>query len=84
MKKIIPVVALLLVGACSPMYTKGEVAYDFVGCHEVVKNPNEGETAFFILPGLINLHPGDKLYFKQVNKLTLEVGSVKTGKKCND
>jgi hypothetical protein len=31
--------------ACTPHYKKGEVAYDFVGCHTVgAENPKNGET----------------------------------------
>ena len=79
------VAILMLVGAtiaCTPIYKKGEVAYDFVGCHTVgAENPKEGETAWAIWPSN-KLKEGQKLYFKQVNPETLEVGKVKTATPC--
>ena len=68
--------------ACTPHYKKGEVAYDFVGCHTVgAENPKEGETAWAIWPGN-KLKEGQKLYFKKVNPETLEIGKVQTATPC--
>lgn len=80
------ILIILLAGvtmACTPIYKKGEVAYDFVGCHTVgAENPKNGETAFAIWPGN-KLLEGQRLYFKQVNPDTLEVGKVQTATPCN-
>ena len=68
--------------ACTPHYKKGEIAYGWVGCHEVgPENPKDGETAFFILRSN-KLKEGQKLYFKQVHPETLTVNKVKTATPC--
>jgi hypothetical protein len=68
--------------ACTPIYKKGEVAYDFVGCHTVgAENPKEGETAWAIWPGN-KLKEGQKLYFKKVNPETFEISKVQTATPC--
>ena len=78
---------IMLVGvtvACTPHYNKGEVAYDYVGCHTVgTDNPKNGETAWAIWPGN-KLKEGQQLYFKQVNPETLEVGKVQTATPCSE
>lgn len=73
MKKLIIVIAAsLLLAACGKrIHNKEEVAYAFVGCHEVIQNPaSTGEKAFL---GFIDLEVGDRIWFKRVN----DNGSVK-------
>jgi|TARA_B110000977_G_scaffold129583_1_gene165243 hypothetical protein len=82
MKILVVMLLAVTVIACTPIYKKGEVAYDFVGCHTVgAENPKNGETAWAIWPGN-KLKEGQKLYFKQVNPETLEIGKVQTATPC--
>ena len=82
MKILVVMLLAVTVIACTPIYKKGEVAYDFVGCHTVgAENPKEGETAWAIWPGN-KLKEGQKLYFKKVNPETPEIGKVKTATPC--
>ena len=82
MKILVVMLLAVTVIACTQIYKKGEVAYDFVGCHTVgAENPKNGETAWAIWPGN-KLKEGQKLYFKQVNPETLEIGKVQTATPC--
>ena len=82
MKILVVMLLAVTVIACTPIYKKGEVAYDYVGCHTVgAENPKNGETAWAIWPGN-KLKEGQKLYFKQVNPETLEIGKVQTATPC--
>ena len=82
MKILVVMLLAVTVIACTPIYKKGEVAYDFVGCHTVgAENPKNGETAWAIWPGN-KLKEGQKLYFKQVNPETLEIVKVQTATPC--
>lgn len=84
MKTILILTATLVATACTPLYKKGEIAYHWVGCHEVHTNPApSGETAFFLVKEW-KLEKGDKLYFKQVNTKTEtgKIGPVKTANPC--
>ena len=50
MKTILILTAKLITTACNPINKKGEIAYHWVGCHEVHTNPApSGETAFFLV-----------------------------------
>jgi len=84
MKTILILTATLVATACTPIYKKGEIAYHWVGCHEVHTNPaSTGETAFLFVKEW-KLKKGDKLYFKQVNTKTEtgKIGPVKTADPC--
>jgi hypothetical protein len=75
---------LVLASACTPHYKKGEIAYDWVGCHVVgSENPKNGETAFAFITSN-KLKEGQLLYFKQVDTSTEEsrVGKVQTATPC--
>ena len=82
MKIIISAFLIAALSACgfTPVYKKGEVAYDFVGCHVVSVNPSPDGSKSFIGPG-IPLNVGDNVWFKQVNSDTT-VSPVTTGSHC--
>jgi hypothetical protein len=82
MKIIISAFLIAALSACgfTPVYKKGEVAYDFVGCHVVSANPASDESRAFIGP-MFPLQVGDTVYFKQVND-DLTVSPVVTGSYC--
>jgi len=82
MKTLLILAATLVATACAPLYKKGEIAYHWVGCHEVHTNPApSGETAFLLVKKW-KLEKGDKLFFKQVNTETGKVESVNTADPC--
>ena len=39
MKILLILIAALVATACTPVYKKGDIAYHWVGCHEVHTNP---------------------------------------------
>jgi hypothetical protein len=82
MKIIISAFLIAALSACgfTPVYKKGEVAYDFVGCHVVSVNPASDGSRAFIGP-MFPLQVGDTVYFKQVND-DLTVSPVTTGSPC--
>jgi hypothetical protein len=82
MKIIISAFLIAALSACgfTPVYKKGEVAYDFVGCHVVSANPASDGSRAFIGP-MFPLQVGDTVYFKQVND-DLTVSPVVTGSYC--
>jgi hypothetical protein len=82
MKIIISAFLMAALSACgfTPVYKKGEVAYDFVGCHVVSVNPASDGSRAFIGP-MFPLQVGDTVYFKQVND-DLTVSPVTTGSPC--
>jgi hypothetical protein len=81
-KIVLCAVVVGTLSACgfTPVYKKGESAYDFVGCHAVSVNPSEDGSKAFIGPG-IPLKLGDTVWFKQVND-DLTVSPVTTGSYC--
>jgi len=84
MKILLILIAALVATACAPVYKKGDIAYHWVGCHEVHTNPaSTGEIAFFLITGW-KMEKGDKIFFKQVSTKTdtAKVGPVTTANPC--
>ena len=77
---IIVVTAVMALTACGKgIYDEGDVAYEYVGCHQVIHNPADtGERAFL---GFADLKKGDYVFYKRVDN-NGETGPVVTATSC--
>ena len=84
-KVILAVVALGLLGACTPAQRAVNNApnkWINVGCHVVINNSVDGVYAVTPFPHF-KMNVGEKIYWKQVNK-DGTVGDIMTGVPCKE